>query len=118
MICAFVSQQANHQVESLQQQLRAFAEQRDNAIMQLANAQEMASQYANSLANLQMVLEQFQHGEWRHLVVDDGTGNLYISNNLFICGNLFFYYQRITIRNEGWKVNIIYLKCFFYLGEK
>ena len=77
MISAFVSQQANHQVETLQQQLRAIAEQRDNAIMQLANAQEMASQYANSLTNLQMVLEQFQHGEWRHLVVDCGIGKCF-----------------------------------------
>ena len=67
-MCVFVSQQASQQVETLQQQLYVIAEQRDGALLQLANSQEMASQYATSLANLQMVLEQFQHGEWRHLV--------------------------------------------------
>ncbi|KAK2190446.1 hypothetical protein NP493_81g01000 [Ridgeia piscesae] len=51
------SQQASQQVETLQQQLHVIAEQRDGALLQLANSQEMASQYATSLANLQMVLE-------------------------------------------------------------
>ena len=72
----FVSQQASQQVETLQQQLHVIAEQRDGALLQLANSQEMASQYATSLANLQMVLEQFQHGEWLHLVGHWGNNSM------------------------------------------
>ena len=76
----FVSQQASQQVETLQQQLHVIAGQRDGALLQLANSQEMASQYATSLANLQMVLEQFQHGEWHHLVVRCGNNSM----NMFV----------------------------------
>ena len=79
-MCVFVSQQASQQVETLQQQLHVIAEQRDGALLQLANSQEMASQYATSLANLQMVLEQFQHGEWRHLVGYWGNNSM----NMFV----------------------------------
>ena len=50
------------QVENLQIQLHALAEQRDNALFQLSSAQETISSYASSLSNLQMVLEQFQAG--------------------------------------------------------
>lgn len=50
------------QIENLQIQLHAIAEQRDNALYQLTSAQETISSYANSLSNLQMVLEQFQAG--------------------------------------------------------
>jgi len=56
------SQQALRQVESLQTQLHVMAEQRDDALLQLSNAQETANQYQTSLQNLQMVLEQFQMG--------------------------------------------------------
>ena len=56
------SQQALKQVESLQTQLHVMAEQRDDALLQLSNAQESANQYLTSLQNLQMVLEQFQMG--------------------------------------------------------
>lgn len=54
------NQQALRQVESLQTQLHVMAEQRDDALLQLSNAQESANQYLTSLQNLQMVLEQFQ----------------------------------------------------------
>ncbi|KAK2168355.1 hypothetical protein LSH36_17g00045 [Paralvinella palmiformis] len=54
------NQQALRQVESLQTQLHVMAEQRDDALLQLSNAQETANQYQTSLQNLQMVLEQFQ----------------------------------------------------------
>lgn len=54
---------ASRQVENLQIQLHAIANQRDNALLQLANAQETITSYANSLTNLQMVLEQFQAGQ-------------------------------------------------------
>ena len=56
------SVEASRQVESLQEQLCVIAEQRDSTIMQLSTAKETASQYAASLTNLQMVLEQFQRG--------------------------------------------------------
>ena len=58
------SEQANAQVENLQRQLLALAEQRDAAVLQLASAQDTANQYAASLNNLQMVLEQFQQGKF------------------------------------------------------
>ncbi|XP_076441605.1 uncharacterized protein LOC143280803 isoform X2 [Babylonia areolata] len=54
------SQQASQQVESLQQQLHSLASQRDAAYMQVASLQDQSQQYATSLSNLQLVLEQFQ----------------------------------------------------------
>ena len=48
---------------SLQQQLHTVEDQRDGLRQQLAASQETSQQYATSLTNLQMVLEQFQHGE-------------------------------------------------------
>ncbi|KAB5582162.1 hypothetical protein PHYPO_G00184000 [Pangasianodon hypophthalmus] len=57
------SQQASLQVESLQEQLIVMARQRDEALLQLHAAQEQVKQYAVSLSNLQMVLEQFQQEE-------------------------------------------------------
>ena len=38
-------------------------------MLQLGSAQETANQYATSLANLQMVLEQFQHGNFSHTLL-------------------------------------------------
>lgn len=61
-VCAR-SQQASLQVESLQEQLNVMARQRDEALLQLHAAQEQVNQYAVSLSNLQMVLEQFQQGK-------------------------------------------------------
>ncbi|XP_041827307.1 thyroid receptor-interacting protein 11 [Melanotaenia boesemani] len=57
------SQQASMQVESLQEQLSGVVKQRDDALVQLRTSQEQVNQYAVSLSNLQMVLEQFQQEE-------------------------------------------------------
>ncbi|XP_026195120.1 thyroid receptor-interacting protein 11 [Anabas testudineus] len=57
------SQQASMQVESLQEQLSGVMKQRDNALAQLRTSQDQVNQYAVSLSNLQMVLEQFQQEE-------------------------------------------------------
>lgn len=57
------SQQASMQVESLQEQLNGVMKQRDSALAQLRTSQEQVNQYAVSLSNLQMVLEQFQQGK-------------------------------------------------------
>ncbi|XP_043553067.1 thyroid receptor-interacting protein 11 [Chiloscyllium plagiosum] len=57
------SHQASLQVESLQEQLQTIAKQRDEAVMQLNTSQEQVKQYAMSLTNLQMVIEQFQQEE-------------------------------------------------------
>ncbi|XP_067848080.1 thyroid receptor-interacting protein 11 [Heptranchias perlo] len=57
------SHQASLQVESLQEQLQTIAKQRDEAVMQLNMSQEQVKQYAVSLTNLQMVIEQFQQEE-------------------------------------------------------
>ncbi|XP_076013627.1 thyroid receptor-interacting protein 11 [Genypterus blacodes] len=57
------SQQASMQVESLQEQLSRVVKQRDEALAQLRTSQEQVNQYAVSLSNLQMVLEQFQQEE-------------------------------------------------------
>lgn len=61
---------ASRQLDNLQIQLHTIAEQRDNALLQLANAQETISSYANSLTNLQMVLEQFQAERHSHQVAE------------------------------------------------
>lgn len=52
------------QVESLQEQLIGVVKQRDDALVQLRTSQEQVNQYAVSLSNLQMVLEQFQQGKF------------------------------------------------------
>ncbi|XP_034431885.1 thyroid receptor-interacting protein 11 isoform X2 [Hippoglossus hippoglossus] len=57
------SQQASMQVESLQEQLSGAVKQRDDALAQLRTSQDQVNQYAVSLSNLQMVLEQFQQEE-------------------------------------------------------
>ncbi|XP_014872307.1 thyroid receptor-interacting protein 11 [Poecilia latipinna] len=57
------SQQASMQVESLQEQLSNVVKQRDDTLLQLRTSQEQVRQYAVSLSNLQMVLEQFQQEE-------------------------------------------------------
>ncbi|NXC40307.1 TRIPB protein, partial [Penelope pileata] len=57
------SHQANLQVESLQEQLNLVSKQRDETVLQLTISQDQVKQYALSLANLQMVLEQFQQEE-------------------------------------------------------
>ncbi|KAM9786346.1 thyroid receptor-interacting protein 11 isoform X1 [Syngnathus typhle] len=57
------SQQASMQVESLQEQLSGVLKQRDDALLKLGTSQEQVKQYAVSLSNLQMVLEQFQQEE-------------------------------------------------------
>lgn len=51
------------QVESLQEQLIGVVKQRDDALAHLRTSQEQVNQYAVSLSNLQMVLEQFQQGK-------------------------------------------------------
>ncbi|NXT76918.1 TRIPB protein, partial [Zapornia atra] len=57
------SHQASLQVESLQEQLNLVSKQRDETVLQLNISQDQVKQYALSLANLQMVLEQFQQEE-------------------------------------------------------
>ncbi|NWV54055.1 TRIPB protein, partial [Daphoenositta chrysoptera] len=57
------SHQASLQVESLQEQLNLVTKQRDETVLQLTISQDQVKQYALSLANLQMVLEQFQQEE-------------------------------------------------------
>ncbi|KAM9239179.1 thyroid receptor-interacting protein 11 [Leptosomus discolor] len=57
------SHQASLQVESLQEQLNLVSKQRDETLLQLTISQDQVKQYALSLANLQMVLEQFQQDE-------------------------------------------------------
>ncbi|XP_034963159.1 thyroid receptor-interacting protein 11 isoform X1 [Zootoca vivipara] len=57
------SHQASMQVESLQEQLNFVTRQRDETVLQLTISQDQVKQYAVSLANLQMVLEQFQQEE-------------------------------------------------------
>ncbi len=66
-VCVCVcSQQASLQVESLQEQLNGAVRQRDEALIQLRASQDQVNQYAVSLSNLQMVLEQFQQGKCAH----------------------------------------------------
>ncbi|XP_071222976.1 thyroid receptor-interacting protein 11-like isoform X3 [Salvelinus alpinus] len=57
------SHQASLQVESLQEQLSGTVRQRDEALTQLRAARDQVNQYAVSLSNLQVVIEQFQQEE-------------------------------------------------------
>ena len=59
----FPSETVNQQLQGIQQQLYAVAKQRDDVVMQLTQSHEKNTQYAASLGNLQMVLEQFQQGK-------------------------------------------------------
>ncbi|XP_071963776.1 uncharacterized protein [Antedon mediterranea] len=52
--------EATAQIESLLDQLHAITAQKEDAHIQLAAAHEQIQQYADSMANLEMVLEQFQ----------------------------------------------------------
>lgn len=63
------------QVESLQEQLNLVTTQRDETMLQLTLSQDQVKQYAISLTNLQMVLEQFQRGKL----------NVYIAVIVFPC---------------------------------
>ncbi|XP_067680308.1 thyroid receptor-interacting protein 11-like isoform X2 [Haliotis asinina] len=64
------SQAANEQVETLKHQLQGVTSQRDAAYMQMTAMQEQCQQYAASLANLQMVLEQFQQDKDAQIAAD------------------------------------------------
>ena len=75
------SQQASQQVDNLQQQLQFVANQRDQAYLQLSALQEQNQMYSMSMANLQMVLEQFQQGEFLHEPHDEKTNILHICEN-------------------------------------
>lgn len=57
------------QVESLQEQLNLVTRHRDETVLQLTISQDQVKQYAMSLANLQMVLEQFQQGKLTSSVI-------------------------------------------------
>ena len=63
MAISSFSAEASQQVDSLRREVHSLCEQRDAALLQLGATQEQAAQYAASLQNLQMVLEQFQLGE-------------------------------------------------------
>ncbi|PWA29733.1 hypothetical protein CCH79_00007885, partial [Gambusia affinis] len=80
------SQQASMQVESLQEQLSNVVKQRDDALLQLRTSQEQGRQYAVSLSNLQMVLEQFQQGKLAEREIDSAPA----SYQLFSVINLYF----------------------------
>lgn len=74
------------QVESLQEQLSNVVKQRDDALLQLRTSQEQGRQYAVSLSNLQMVLEQFQQGKLAEREIDSAPA----SYQLFSVINLYF----------------------------
>ena len=44
-------------------------EERDDALLKMANAQEQADINAESIKNLQTVLEQFQRGMYEHVII-------------------------------------------------
>ncbi|XP_050406994.1 thyroid receptor-interacting protein 11 isoform X2 [Patella vulgata] len=60
------SQHMSIQIEELKYQLEIVSSQRDAAYSQVTGMQDQCQQYASSLANLQLVLEQFQQDkEWQ-----------------------------------------------------
>ena len=70
------SQQASQKMDSLQQQLEFVSQQRDQAYLQISTLQEQNQTFSVSLANLQMVLEQFQRGMWLILLSSQYPRNL------------------------------------------
>ncbi|XP_023224958.1 thyroid receptor-interacting protein 11-like [Centruroides sculpturatus] len=63
------NQHANMQLESLQEQLSLIVKQRDRAQNQVSEYEDKVQQYAASLANLQLVLEQFQKERERDIQI-------------------------------------------------
>lgn len=55
---------ANQQVESLSSQCRLLTEQKERLQAQLAAAEDKLHKQAAALTNLQIVLEQFQRGQY------------------------------------------------------
>lgn len=49
-------------MDSLRQQLHFASQQRDQAYQQLTSLQNQNQMYSSSMANLEMVLEEFQQG--------------------------------------------------------
>ena len=58
----------------MQRELQAMVEERDDALLQMTNAQEQAKQNATALRNLQAVLEEFQRGARDSLVTTEREG--------------------------------------------
>lgn len=61
------SQRASVHVEALQEQLQEIAAKRDDAVMRLHAAEEVAEQHQHSLATLQQVLQDFQKNQAREI---------------------------------------------------
>ena len=59
------SEQTQQELEAVQRELQVMMEERDDALLQMTNAQEQAKQNATALRNLQAVLEEFQRGALR-----------------------------------------------------
>lgn len=57
------SDQSYQQVALLEGELQAVKEERDDAVLKMTNAQEQADMNADSIKNLQTVLDQFQRGK-------------------------------------------------------
>ena len=82
------------QVESLQEQLMGVVKQRDDALLHLRTSQEQVNQYAVSLSNLQMVLEQFQQGERRFLRTAKWCS---------VMMSVFYYQRRKPCTPQSWR---------------
>ncbi|XP_076306419.1 thyroid receptor-interacting protein 11-like isoform X2 [Tachypleus tridentatus] len=61
------SKSVNLQVEGLEEQLKLTTRQRDKALEQVSQLEDQVQQYAASLGNLQLVLEQFQKEQERNV---------------------------------------------------
>ncbi|KAK8727202.1 hypothetical protein OTU49_009747 [Cherax quadricarinatus] len=61
------NQRASVQVETLQSQLRDLTAKRDDAVLRLQTAEEIAEQHQQSLATLQQVLQDFQKNQVREI---------------------------------------------------
>jgi hypothetical protein len=68
------SEQTQQELESVQRELQVMMEKRDDALLQMTNAQEQAKQNATALRNLQAVLEEFQRGALWMILRERGGG--------------------------------------------
>ena len=57
-------EQSHQQCLQLETELRRVKEERDTALLKMANAQEQVAMQENSIRNLQSVLEQFHSGNF------------------------------------------------------
>ena len=67
--------ESSHEISELTSQVHVLTKQRDTALQQVSSAEDSAASCQSSLSNLQIVLEQFQQGQYLFLGLEPTTRN-------------------------------------------